>query len=136
MRLRERLAWFETLPLFGRRVLVTRTRQQASGLVARLRALGAVPLEFPAIACAPLDDSAPIDAALATVPSHDWVVFTSQNGVTAVFDRLDALGRDARAFAGVRLGAIGPATALSLAERGLRADLVPGVFRRPVCWRR
>ncbi len=126
--LRGQLAWFETLPLFGARVLVTRTREQASGLVARLRALGAVPLEFPAIACTPVDDITALDAALATLADHDWVVFTSQNGVTAAIDRLAALGRDARAFAGARVCVIGPATAASLAERGIRADLAPATF--------
>jgi uroporphyrinogen III methyltransferase/synthase len=128
VRLRERLAWFETLPLFGARVLVTRSREQASGLVNRLRALGAVPLEFPAIACRPLADTSELDAALDALGSHAWTVFTSQNGVTAVMDRLRALGRDVRAFAGTRLCAIGPATARALEERGLCADLVPDTF--------
>jgi uroporphyrinogen III methyltransferase/synthase len=126
--LRERLAWFETLPLFGARVLVTRTREQASGLVARLRGLGAAPLEFPAIACLPLDNTDELDAVLAGLQRHNWVVFTSQNGVTATFERLVALAIDARAFAGVRICAIGPATARALAEHGLRADLVPEAF--------
>jgi uroporphyrinogen III methyltransferase/synthase len=126
--LRDRLAWFEALPLFGARVLVTRTREQASGLVARLRGLGAVPLEFPAIACLPLESTDELDAALAALQGHGWVVFTSQNGVAATFARLDALGRDARAFAGVRICAIGPATARALAECGLHADLVPETF--------
>ena len=126
--LRERLAWFETLPLFGARVLVTRTRAQASGLVARLRSLGAVPLEFPAIACEPLMDTTSLDGALSALSEQDWVVFTSQNGVAAAMDRLSALGRDARAFAGTRVCAIGPATAQTLAQRGLRADLVPNRF--------
>ena len=126
--LRERLQWFETLPLFGARVLVTRTREQASGLVARLRALGAVPLEFPAIACRPVEDPTEFDAALGALDRQDWVVFTSQNGVTAALDRLGALGRDARAFAGTRICAIGPATAQTLAGRGLTADLVPPTF--------
>jgi uroporphyrinogen III methyltransferase/synthase len=128
VRLREELAWLEMLPLFGARVLVTRAREQASGLVARLRALGALPLEFPAIACEPLEDPAPLDAALTTLAEQDWVVFTSQNGVTAVWERLAALGRDARAFAAARVCAIGPATAAALAARGIRADLVPETF--------
>jgi uroporphyrinogen III methyltransferase/synthase len=128
VRLREDLAWFETLPLFGARVLVTRTREQASGLVARLRELGAVPLEFPAIATEPLTDSTRLDAALRHLPDHEWVVFTSQNGVRAVLDRLDALDLDLRAFAGVRIVAVGPATARTLRSRGLRADLVPETY--------
>jgi uroporphyrinogen III methyltransferase/synthase len=128
VRLREELAWLEELPLFGARVLVTRAREQASGLAARLRALGAVPLEFPAIVCEPLEDPAPLDDALATLAEQDWVVFTSQNGVTAAWERLTALGRDARAFATAKVCAIGPATAAALAARGVRADLVPETF--------
>jgi uroporphyrinogen III methyltransferase/synthase len=128
VRLREQLAWFEALPLFGARVLVTRTREQASGLVARLRGLGAVPLEFPAIATAPLKDLSALDAALQHLPDYGWVVFTSQNGVSAVLDRLEALDLDLRAFAGVRIVAVGPATARTLRSRGLCADLVPETF--------
>ncbi|MGD9892551.1 MAG: uroporphyrinogen-III C-methyltransferase [Dehalococcoidia bacterium] len=128
VRLREHLAWFESLPLFGARVLVTRTREQASGLAARLRELGAIPLEFPAIATEPLADSTRLDAALRHLPDQEWAVFTSQNGVSAVLDRLDALDLDLRAFAGVRIVAVGPATARVLRARGLRADLVPEAF--------
>jgi uroporphyrinogen III methyltransferase/synthase len=126
--LRERLAWFETLPLFGARVLVTRTREQASGLVARLRALGAAPLEFAAIETRPLGETAALDRALCDLAGTDWAVFTSRNGVRAVMDRLAALNRDARAFAGVRICAVGPATVLELETRGLRADLVPETY--------
>lgn len=125
--LRERLAWFETLPLFGARVLVTRSREQASTLSERLRALGAEVAEFPSIRIAPLEDYGELDAALADVSRHDWAVFASQNGVEAATARLDALARDARAFAGVRICAIGPATARALAAHGLRADLTPPV---------
>jgi uroporphyrinogen III methyltransferase/synthase len=125
VRLREKLAWLESSPLFGARVLVTRTREQASGMVARLRELGAVPLEFPAIACSPVEDTSGLDAALRALPEQDWVVFTSANGVTAAFERLDALGLDARAFGRARVCAIGPATAATLQQRGIRADLVP-----------
>jgi uroporphyrinogen III methyltransferase/synthase len=128
VRLREHLAWFETLPLFGARVLVTRTREQASGLVARLREVGAVPLEFPAIATKLLADTSALDAALRRLTDHAWVVFTSQNGVSAVLDRLDALELDLRAFAGVRIVAVGPATDRALRTRGLRADLVPETY--------
>jgi uroporphyrinogen III methyltransferase/synthase len=126
--LRERLAWFETLPLFGARVLVTRTREQASGLAARLRALGAAVLEFPAIEVRPLEETGALDRALCGLSQTDWAVFSSQNGVRAALGRLEALGRDARAFAGVRICAVGPATARELAARGLRADLVPETY--------
>lgn len=126
--LRERLAWFESLPLFGARVLVTRTREQAGVLTVRLRALGALPIEFPAIEVRPLADPAPLDAALDRLAGQRWAIFTSQNAVRAVLDHLDELRRDARAFAGVGVCAVGPATARSLAERGLRADLVPETY--------
>ncbi len=117
------LDWFETRPLFGRSIVVTRAREQASELRSQLEALGAEVLELPSIAIEPL----PFE-----VPSFDgcgWVVFTSTNGVAAFFDRgLAPAGRDARALAGVRVAAIGPGTARELAERGVRADLVPERF--------
>lgn len=121
--LRERLQWFEHRPLLGKRILVTRAREQASELARRLAELGAEPIEFPTIRIAPLDDYAQLDAALAQ--KYDWVIFTSVNGVRFVWERLIALGRDARAFAGTRLAAIGSATAEELARHGLRADFVP-----------
>lgn len=121
--LRERLQWFEKRPLFGKRILVTRAREQASELARRLAELGAVPLEFPTIRIAPLDDYTQLDAALAQ--KYDWVIFTSVNGVRFVWERLTALGRDARVFAETRLAAIGSATAEELARHGLRADFVP-----------
>ena len=124
--LRDRLNWFERRPLFGRRVLVTRSREQAGALSRRLAELGADPVELPLIRVLPLEDPADLDAALAR--PHDWVVFTSVNGVRAVWQRLEAVGRDARALAGARLCAIGPATAAELALHGLRADAVPAEY--------
>jgi uroporphyrinogen III methyltransferase/synthase len=117
------LAWFESRPLFGKQVVVTRAREQASGLRARLERLGAEVVELPAIE---------IDPIAVTVPDLDafaWLVLTSANGVATLFDRgLVASGRDARALAGVRVAAIGPGTAAALADRGIRADLVPERF--------
>jgi uroporphyrinogen III methyltransferase / synthase len=139
--LRERLRWFDTRPLFGRRVLVTRTREQASTLVALLCAAGAHPVELPTIAIQPPESYDALDAALLALragegewgsgasggpPSPEtWVIFTSANGVEAVFSRLEALGLDARVFGGARLAAIGPATAEALRPHGLRADYAP-----------
>jgi len=88
-----------------------------------LAELGAEAIEFPVIKVLPVEDTTALDAALCR--RHDWVIFTSANGVRAVWDRLRALGRDARAFAGARLCAIGPATAAELAAHGLHADLMP-----------
>lgn len=124
VRLRESLAWFDRRPLFGKRVLVTRARAQASALSDRLTTLGAIAIELPTIRIVPGDDG-PLDAALTRLASVDWVIFASVNGVARVFERLDATGRDARVFGPCRLCAIGPATAAALAERGLRADRVP-----------
>jgi uroporphyrinogen III methyltransferase/synthase len=117
------LAWFERRPLFGRRVVVTRAREQASGLRHRLEALGADVVEFPAIEIEPIDFSVP------DLDRYDWLVFTSANGVVAFFDRgLVPGGLDTRALAMLRVAAIGPGTAAALAARGVRADLVPARF--------
>lgn len=127
-RLRETIRWFDNAPLFGKRVLVTRTRAQASALCDMLARRGAQPIELPTIRIEPPDDYAELDAALANIAAYDWVVFTSANGVDAVFGRLEALGLDARALHGVRVGAIGPATAAALRGRGIAADFVPRSF--------
>lgn len=136
--LRETLRWFDepsTRPLFGRRVLVTRARAQASELVEALRALGAEAVEFPAIQIAPPSDNfAALDRAIARLsmngvaPVYDWVVLTSVNGVEMFWSRIRAAGKDARSLGGVRLAAIGPATAAALEARGLVPDVVPGQF--------
>ena len=117
------LTWFESRPLFGRTVVVTRAREQASVLSARLEELGAEVLELPAI------DIAPIEFTVPSLANYEWLVFTSANGVRAFFDDgLAPAGLDARALAGVHLAAIGPGTAQALRARGLRADLVPERF--------
>jgi uroporphyrinogen III methyltransferase/synthase len=120
--LREQLAWFERRPLAGYTVAVTRARAQASGLARRLRALGANAVETPAIRIQPLDGPAP------ELGVYDLVCLTSPNGVSALFDRLYAAGRDARALAGARVAAIGPGTARALREHGIGADVVPERF--------
>ncbi|HEX4776012.1 MAG TPA: uroporphyrinogen-III C-methyltransferase [Acidimicrobiia bacterium] len=117
------LSWFESRPLFGRTVVVTRAREQASGLRARLEALGAGVVELPAIEIEPVELTVPDLAA------YDWLVLTSANGVDALFDRgLHPAGLDARALGGVRVAAIGPGTAAALARRGITADVVPERF--------
>lgn len=131
--LRDKLAWFEDLPLAGRRIVVTRAREQASALVGALEAAGAEVFRFPVIRIErPARDSAEIrrlDEAIARLADFGWLVLTSVNGVDVFFDRLAALGRDARALAGCRVAAIGPATAERLRARGVQADLVPDEFR-------
>jgi uroporphyrinogen III methyltransferase/synthase len=117
------LAWFESRPLFGRTVVVTRAREQASELRARLELLGAAVLELPSIAIEPLEFDVP------DLGSYAWVVFTSVNGVTAFFERgLVPAGLDARAFRSARVAAIGPGTAAALAGWGIRPDVVPERF--------
>jgi uroporphyrinogen III methyltransferase/synthase len=126
--LRQQLNWFERRPLFGKRVVVTRAREQASELAARLEALGAETIEAPAIRIEPPEDPAGLDAAVGDRAAADWIVFTSVNGVDAWFAALARAGLDARAMAGRLVAALGPATAARLAERGLRADLEPAEF--------
>ena len=121
------LAWFERRPLFGRRVVVTRARLQASALSERLAELGAEPIEVPAIEVAEASDGgAGLRAAAGRLAAggYEWVVFTSPRAV----ERLVPLLRDARAFGLTRIAAIGPGTADELARRGLVADLVPQRF--------
>ena len=126
---REALRWFDVGPLFGKRILVTRAREQASALSEKLRALGAEPIEFPTIKISPPDDGyAALEAKLRDLHAYDWAVFTSANGVERTFDRLAALGKDARAFARVKIASIGPATADALRERGIVADFIPTEF--------
>lgn len=123
--LRDELGWYERRPLFGVSVLVPRTRHQAGELSARLRALGAQPIEAPTIAIEPTREPERLAACLRDLGAYDWVGFTSANGVEAVGEALAAMGADARRFAGVGLAAVGPGTAEALADLGLRADLVP-----------
>ena len=119
------LAWFERRPLFGRRIVVTRAREQSSGLVARLHQLGAETVELPAIRVAePGDGGSALRAAAGRVATYDWVVFTSANAVT----RFLPLVRDARAFGAARVAAIGPGTAERLRAGNIEADLVPDRF--------
>ncbi|HEY3315634.1 MAG TPA: hydroxymethylbilane synthase [Bacillota bacterium] len=128
--LRERLAWFENRPLFGRRVLTTRTRVQAGDLTEALTDLGAEVVEYPLIAIVPPTDYQPLDRAIAAVEGglFDWLVFTSQNGVDGFFARLAETGRDVRLLHQVRLCAVGPATGEALSRRSLVVDLIPPEF--------
>jgi uroporphyrinogen III methyltransferase/synthase len=123
--------WFERQPLFGKRVLVTRARDQASGTAGLLRDQGAEPVLVPTIAIRPPADPGPLERALQELlqGAYGWVAFTSANGVERTWGALLHTGGDARAFGAARIAAIGPATARALAEHGLRADLVAAEFR-------
>ena len=124
--LREELNWFERRPLLGRRVVVTRSRAQASELCVQLEDLGAEVLEMPTIRIEPPDSFEPLDEAIAELHHFDWVVFTSVNGVDSFFARLDAMGKDSRALPCV--ATIGPATAERLRPHGIRTDCQPEKF--------
>ncbi len=128
VKLREQIDWFEKRPLFGRRIVVTRTRAQASELVAKLEENGAACLEYSTIHIQPVDDYQLLDQALENMADYDWILFTSLNAITYFFARLNATGRDSRALASCCIGAVGRATAKALHRHGIRADLVPENF--------
>ncbi|GFN23576.1 uroporphyrinogen-III C-methyltransferase [Thermanaeromonas sp. C210] len=128
VKLRDKLAWWEHKPLAGRRIVVTRPHPQGEAMVRRLGALGAEVIRFPTIAIAPPDDWGPLDRAVDDAENFDWIVFTSANGVQYFWERLVARGKDARRLAGVKIAAIGPATAEALARRGITADHLPGEY--------
>lgn len=128
--LRPTLNWFEERPLFGQRILVTRTRQQASDLSAHLMHLGAQVIEAPTIDILPPadDEWEAIDRTLQQIPAFDWVVFTSANGVRAAWDRLRHLTFDARHFGASHIAAIGSATKEALEQIGIVPDVLPEKF--------
>jgi uroporphyrinogen III methyltransferase/synthase len=127
--LREHLRWFDERPLFGKRVLVTRPREQAAELVERLEAEGADTVEAPMIRMEPPDDYGPLDEACARAGTFDWIIFSSAVAVDAFIDRLLKSPLDLRALGGVKLCAVGPATADRLARHGLKVDLTPAEYR-------
>jgi uroporphyrinogen III methyltransferase/synthase len=126
---RPELTWFENLPLFGQRIVVTRPLGESERSAATLEALGAEVLIAPTVEILPLEDFRALDQTLERLSSFDWLVFTSGNGVRHLFDRLDAIGKDLRAVGFLKLAAIGPGTAQALANYRLKADLVPESFR-------
>jgi len=119
VRLHGKLDWFTRLPLFGKRIAITRAREQADTLAARLSALGAAVLELPTIEICPPADPGPLDRAISSLPSYDWLIFTSANGVKAFIDRLP----DLRALRG-KICAIGPATRAAIEALHLKIDLM------------
>ncbi|MBN1106669.1 MAG: uroporphyrinogen-III C-methyltransferase [Deltaproteobacteria bacterium] len=129
VRLREELDWFEKKPLFGRRIVVTRAREQASTFLAGLSELGAECIEFPTIEVVPPSDDRDMDEAIGALEKYRWVIFTSVNGVRFFFERLWTLGKDSRAFKAVKVAAIGSSTGNALRKRGIRPDLIPDEFR-------
>jgi uroporphyrinogen III methyltransferase/synthase len=127
--LREHLRWFDTRPLFGKRILVTRPREQAAELVELLESHGAEAIEAAMVRIVPPEDYSLLDEACASIHLFDWIVFASANAADVFLKRLLASPRDLRALNGVKLCAVGPATAERLAESGLKVDLTPAEYR-------
>ena len=125
--MRDALSWFETKPLYGWRVLVPRTKEQAAGLAARLRSYGAVSEEVPTISVEPPRNPQQMDKAVRGLVEgrYEWVAFTSVNAVKAVREKFEEYGLDARAFSGLKIAAVGEKTAEAIATWGIRPDLVP-----------
>ncbi len=125
--LRETLSWFETKPLFGWRVLVPRTKEQAASLSVQLREYGAVPEEVPTISVEPPRNPQQMDKAVRGLVEgrYEWIAFTSVNAVRAVREKFDEYGLDARAFSGLKIAAVGDKTAEAIESWGIRPDLVP-----------
>lgn len=128
--LREKINWFDNKILFGKKILVTRARSQASKLTEKLEELGAAVTEFPTIKIStPTDNFESLDAAIKNLRIFDWIIFTSANGVEKFFERLAKFNSDARIFYNIKIAAIGSATAEKLFNFGIRADLIPEEYR-------
>lgn len=126
--LADKLCWFERLPLHRKRVLVTRPRERAGTLSAKLRAAGADVVEFPCIETRPILPCPAMEAALGNLAAYEWLAFTSPTGVEIFWNCLRGMGKDARSLGAVKLAAIGSATANALGACGLAADLVPEIY--------
>lgn len=125
---RERLRSFDSRPLFGKRVLVTRAREQSGTLAALLEERGAIPVELATIQIEPPTDWTPVDRAIDDLAHYAWAIFTSANGVRWFFDRLEQRGSDVRALEGVRIAAIGPSTTAAIKALHLQADFTPSEY--------
>ncbi|HMI42883.1 MAG TPA: uroporphyrinogen-III C-methyltransferase [Gemmatimonadaceae bacterium] len=125
--LRDELNWFEHRPLFGKRIVVTRATQQAPILSEKLRELGADAIEMPATQIARLD-LGPLRNSIDRIADYDWLIFTSQNAVAIFWEQLLGRGKDSRALAGLKIAAVGPATAGALLEHGITVDVIPQRF--------
>ncbi len=128
VKLRDTIDWFEKRPLFGKRIIVTRTREQASDLVAGLEEAGAYCLEYSTINIQPTDSYDILDSELERLNEYHWIIFTSLNGVEYFFNRLHARGMDARNLKGPGIAVVGKSTAELLLKYGIRADLIPTTF--------
>ncbi len=123
--LREKLRWFDNLPLFGKKIVVTRSRKQASKISRKLARLGAEVIEYPTIEIVPEKETAELVSAIEKIDAYDWLMLTSQNAVEIFFSRLFASGKDARALGKLKIAVIGAATGDELIKYGLKPDVVP-----------
>ncbi len=126
--LRDTLQWFDSKPLFGKGVVITRPEKQADDLAKLLVKEGANPIHFPTIKIVPPPSWRVLDAAIKNLETYDWLIFTSANGVAFFFERLYAKKKDIRDLKGIKICCIGPATAQQVADRGIKVDLVPDKF--------
>ncbi|GAM08737.1 uroporphyrinogen-III synthase [Geobacter sp. OR-1] len=129
VRMREKLRWFDTRPLFGKGILVTRAADQAGEFSAMLEELGATVWECPTIQIVDPESTDAIDKAITELSSFSWIIFTSINTVQHVFARLNALGLDSRAFGSGKVCAVGPKTAAAIAKHGITPDMVPPNYK-------
>jgi uroporphyrinogen III methyltransferase/synthase len=127
--LREKLRWFDSRPLFGRKILVTRAADQAGEFSAMLAELGAMAIECPTIRLVEPDDWSFLDATIRGMAGYNWLVLTSGNAVRNFFQRLETVGLDARALNSCRVCAVGPKTAEAIRDFGIRPDLVPSDYK-------
>jgi uroporphyrinogen III methyltransferase/synthase len=126
--LRDTLNWFEQKPLFGKGVVITRPERQADDLAQLLSAEGADPIHFPTIKIVPPESWQELDEAIEKLPTYEWLIFTSANGVHFFFERLRDKNKDIRELKGIKICCIGPATAGQIEDKGIKVDLVPKQF--------
>ncbi len=129
VKLREKLNWYESKPLFGKRIVVTRSRDQASVFAERLIDLGATTIEFPTIDVVPPASWGELDNAITEIETYQWLIFTSANAVKYFMDRLRDLDKDLRVLKGISICTVGPKTAETLGLYGLRSDIIPSEFK-------
>ncbi len=127
--LRDELAWFDKRPLFGKRIVITRARAQASSLVSMLSRLGAHCIEIPSIQIVPPQDLDPLKKSIENISKYDWLVFTSVNGVKFFFDTLFDMGKDVRILGHLKFACIGPVTKERLRDFGITSDILPETYR-------
>lgn len=126
--LREKLNFFEKKPLFGKNILVTRSRTQSSSLVEKIMDLGGNPIEIPTIKIEKIENNIELEEQIKNIKEYTYLVLTSKNGVDIFFDKLNEMGLDSRSLANIKVCAVGSQTVKSIEERGIKSDIVPNIF--------